>query len=180
MVKQIAFQCRSPYLKDYREARDRLTPKQLMLVDYAFLPPDELYPSIFYSLKKYDKYLTYGEKLFEYTYEEEDTKLWIFREGFETLAGTERDLEKFIVNMAIENETSNLSNIFKTVMDLERRRYKWMKLSETQFEEFVRHLRSTYAVMILESELNELQVQVQEAAKEDLHQRGKVEQHLQQ
>ena len=47
-------------------------------------------------------------------------------------------------------------------------------------EEFVRHLCSRYAAIILESKLNELQVQVQEAAKEDLHQRGKVEQHMQQ
>lgn len=69
------FQCRSPYLKDYREARDQLTPKQLLLVDYAFLPPDELHPST--------------EKLFEFEYEEEDKKLWIFRKGFETLARTD-------------------------------------------------------------------------------------------
>jgi len=34
--------------------------------------------------------------------------------------------------MAIENKTLDLSNIFKTVMDLERRRYKWMKLGEAQ------------------------------------------------
>ncbi|KAJ8447044.1 hypothetical protein Cgig2_033613 [Carnegiea gigantea] len=46
MVTQVSFQCRSPYLKDYREARDRLTHQQLMLVDYAFLPPDDLHPSM--------------------------------------------------------------------------------------------------------------------------------------
>jgi len=34
--------------------------------------------------------------------------------------------------MAIENETLDLSNIFKAVMDLERRRYKWMKFGEAQ------------------------------------------------
>ncbi|KAJ8422902.1 hypothetical protein Cgig2_026423 [Carnegiea gigantea] len=75
MVTQVPFQCRPPYLKDYREARDRLTHQQLMLVDYAFLPPDELHPSM--------------EKLFEYAHEEEDTKLWIIREAFETLGGIE-------------------------------------------------------------------------------------------
>ncbi|KAJ8451444.1 hypothetical protein Cgig2_017835 [Carnegiea gigantea] len=46
MVTQVPFQCRSPYLKDYREARDQLTHQQLMLVDYAFLPPDDLHPSM--------------------------------------------------------------------------------------------------------------------------------------
>ena len=46
MVTQVPFQCRSPYLKDYREARDQLTHEQLMLVGYAFLPPDELHPSM--------------------------------------------------------------------------------------------------------------------------------------
>ncbi|KAJ8425196.1 hypothetical protein Cgig2_004318 [Carnegiea gigantea] len=127
MVTQVPFQCRSPYLKDYREARDRLTHEQLMLVDYAFLPPDELHPSI---VNDYN--LTYREKLFEYAHEGEDTKLWIFKEAFKTLAGIERDLEKSIVDMAIENETSALSNIFKAVMGLERRRYKWMKLGAIQ------------------------------------------------
>jgi len=34
------------------------------------------------------------------------------------------------LQLAIENETSNLPEIFKTVMDLETRRYKWMKLDE--------------------------------------------------
>ncbi|KAJ8429091.1 hypothetical protein Cgig2_001051 [Carnegiea gigantea] len=34
--------------------------------------------------------------------------------------------------LAIENETSNLPEIFKTVMDLEMRRHKWMKLDEAQ------------------------------------------------
>jgi len=47
MVTQVPFQCRSPYLKDYREARDRLTHQQLMLVDYAFMPPDDLHPSMY-------------------------------------------------------------------------------------------------------------------------------------
>ena len=45
IVKQMSFQCRLPYLKHYREATNRLNPERLMLVDYAFLPPDELHPS---------------------------------------------------------------------------------------------------------------------------------------
>ncbi|KAJ8426751.1 hypothetical protein Cgig2_029420 [Carnegiea gigantea] len=45
IVEEMPFLCRSPFLKDYREARDRLKPSQMMLVDYASLPPDELHPS---------------------------------------------------------------------------------------------------------------------------------------
>ncbi|KAJ8429966.1 hypothetical protein Cgig2_032091 [Carnegiea gigantea] len=45
IVKEMPFLCRSPFLKDYREARDRLKPSQMMLVDYAFLPPNDLHPS---------------------------------------------------------------------------------------------------------------------------------------
>ena len=41
-------------------------------------------------------------------------------------------------------------------------------------EEFVKHLRSKYESMILESELNQVRVQVQEAAKEDFQRREKV------
>ena len=47
-------------------------------------------------------------------------------------------------------------------------------------EEFVRHLRSRYAAMILESELNQVWLPVQEAAKEDFQQSEKVLQQLQQ
>ncbi|KAJ8423420.1 hypothetical protein Cgig2_032670 [Carnegiea gigantea] len=47
IVKEVPFLCRSLFLKDYREARDQLKPTQLMLVDYAFLPPDELHPSMY-------------------------------------------------------------------------------------------------------------------------------------
>ena len=39
-------------------------------------------------------------------------------------------------------------------------------MAKTQ-EEFVKHLRSRYAAMILESEVNSLHVQIQEPAKKD-------------
>ena len=38
-------------------------------------------------------------------------------------------------------------------------------------EEFVKHLRSRYAAMLLKSEVNNLRVQIQEAAKKDYQQR---------
>ncbi|KAJ8432382.1 hypothetical protein Cgig2_009984 [Carnegiea gigantea] len=141
MVTQVPFQCRSPYLKDYREARDQLTHQQLILVDYAFLPPDDLPHQCKIKALQSQNSHTNGnneynvkcrEKLFEYANEEEDTKLWIFREAFETLAGKDQDLDKSIVDLAIENEQGDLSNNFKAVMELERRRYKWMKLGEAQ------------------------------------------------
>jgi len=46
-------------------------------------------------------------------------------------------------------------------------------------EEVVRYLCSRYAAMTLESELNELRVQVQEEAKKDFQQRKIVQQHSQ-
>ena len=47
-------------------------------------------------------------------------------------------------------------------------------------EEFIRHLHSKYAAMILESELNQVRLQLQEAAKEDFRQTEKVVLQLQQ
>ena len=47
-------------------------------------------------------------------------------------------------------------------------------------EEFIKHLRSKYAAMILESELNQVRLQLQEAAKEDFRQTEKVVLQLQQ
>ena len=41
-------------------------------------------------------------------------------------------------------------------------------------EEFVNQLRSRYAAIILESELNQVRVQVQETAKQDFQQSEKV------
>ena len=44
IVKEMPFLRRSPFPKYCREAEDRLKPSQMMLVDYVFLPPDELHP----------------------------------------------------------------------------------------------------------------------------------------
>ena len=41
----------------------------------------------------------YRERLFKYDHEEEDKRLWIFREGFVTMAGTNQDLESPIVDV---------------------------------------------------------------------------------
>ena len=41
----------------------------------------------------------YRERLFEYNYEEEDKRLWIFREGFKTMAGIDQDIESPIVDV---------------------------------------------------------------------------------
>ncbi|KAJ8438091.1 LOW QUALITY PROTEIN: hypothetical protein Cgig2_019939 [Carnegiea gigantea] len=46
IVKEMPFVCRSPYLKDYGDFRDQLKLEKKMLVDYPFLPPDELHPSM--------------------------------------------------------------------------------------------------------------------------------------
>ena len=44
LVKDMPFLCRSPFLKDYNGTGDRLKPSQMILVNYAFLPPNELHP----------------------------------------------------------------------------------------------------------------------------------------
>ena len=36
IVKEMSFLCQSPYLKDYKESRDRLKPKHMMLVGILF------------------------------------------------------------------------------------------------------------------------------------------------
>lgn len=56
----------------------------------------------------------------------------------------------------------------------------WTTGFEKNKEKFVRHLRSRYAAMILESELNGLQVQVQEAAKKEFQHKQVALQDLQQ
>ncbi|KAJ8445808.1 hypothetical protein Cgig2_027889 [Carnegiea gigantea] len=45
IVKEMPFLCRTPFLKDYKEARNRLKRTQMMLEDYAFLSPDKFHPS---------------------------------------------------------------------------------------------------------------------------------------
>ena len=45
-TKEIPFICQSPYLRDYKQAREKLTPNQLILVDYAFLREGEEHPAI--------------------------------------------------------------------------------------------------------------------------------------
>jgi len=39
------------------------------------------------------------ERLFEYDHEGEDKRLWIFREGFETMARKDQDMESPIVDV---------------------------------------------------------------------------------
>ncbi|KAJ8421972.1 hypothetical protein Cgig2_022628 [Carnegiea gigantea] len=63
------------------------------------------------------------ENLFEYEHEEEDKRLWVFREGFMTFARADQDVESPIVDMALEKGSTDLSKAFKTAMDLERDRY---------------------------------------------------------
>jgi len=41
----------------------------------------------------------YRETHFKYDHEEEDKRLWIFRKGFATKAGTDQDLESPIVDV---------------------------------------------------------------------------------